>query len=57
MTRPTIPIAESMELNRERYAELNGWVDRDDTVPPEAEEWMRSLGYTTGQPRPDGMKL
>jgi len=57
LPRPTFPIAERMELNRERFAELNGWVDRDDTVPPEAEEWMRSLGYTTGQPRPDGMKL
>lgn len=57
LPRPTFPIAVRMELNRERFAELNGWVDRDDTVPPEAEEWMRSLGYTTGQPRPDGMKL
>ncbi|MEG1611680.1 MAG: OstA-like protein [Alistipes sp.] len=51
LSRPAFPIYERLESLKRHYAEYNGWVDRSDVVSPEIDEWMRSLGYTTGQPR------
>ncbi len=48
---PRFPIAAKLERDKQRFAEDRGWIDRSDVVTPEIEEWMRALGYTTGQPR------
>lgn len=47
---PDFPIAERLDRDRKRFGE-SGWADRDDVVTPEIDEWMRSLGFPTGQPR------
>lgn len=54
---PAFPIAVRIEADKKRFAEERGWADRNDLVPPGVDEWMRSLGYTTGQPRKDGLKF
>lgn len=48
---PRFPIAGQLEKDRQHFAAERGWIDRNDVVIPEIEEWMRTLGYTTGQPR------
>lgn len=49
--RPQFPIYEELEANRNELIESGEWLDRTDLVSPQAEEWMESLGYKTGQPR------
>ena len=51
LPRPRFPIAGRIDRDRRRFAEERGWVDRADVLTPDAVEWMRSLGYTPGEPR------
>jgi len=51
LPQPRFPIAAQLGKDRLRFAAERGWIDRNDVVTPEIEEWMRSLGYATGQPR------
>ncbi|MEG0498547.1 MAG: hypothetical protein RR522_01550, partial [Alistipes sp.] len=51
LRRPYFPIYERLERLKKQYTEFGGWVDRNDIVQPDIDEWMRSLGYPTGQPR------
>lgn len=51
LRQPRFPIAVRLETDRLRFTAQRGWTDRNDVVTPETEEWMRSLGFTTGQPR------
>lgn len=51
LPKPSFPISRRIERDRMRFATDRGWVDRADVVTPEIAEWMRSLGYTVGQPR------
>lgn len=48
---PRFPIAAKLDRDKQHFAADRGWIDRNDLVTPEIEEWMRSLGYATGQPR------
>lgn len=57
LPRPAFPIAVRIEEDKKRFAEERGWADRNDLVPPGVDEWMRSLGYTTGQSRKDGLEF
>ncbi|MFR9503177.1 MAG: OstA-like protein [Rikenellaceae bacterium] len=49
--RPTFPIHEELNAHRDELIESGLWRERNELVPPYAEEWMESLGFKTGQPR------
>lgn len=49
--RPEFPIYEELNALREELMRSRLWIDRTDVVNAQAEEWMESLGYKTGQPR------
>lgn len=49
--RPQFPIYEELNALREELMKSRIWIDRTDVVNSQAEEWMESLGYKTGQPR------
>ena len=51
LPQPLLPIAAQLGTDRLRFAAARGWIDRNDVGTTESEEWMRSLGYATGQPR------
>ncbi|MFI3317079.1 MAG: OstA-like protein [Rikenellaceae bacterium] len=53
LPRPEFPIYEALNANRKHLIESKLWLERDDVVSPQAQEWMESLGYQTGQPRPE----
>ncbi|MFI3248833.1 MAG: OstA-like protein [Rikenellaceae bacterium] len=54
LERPTFPILEVIERDRAEFEKRGSWVDRMELVNPDAVEWMESLGFTPGQPRPEG---
>jgi len=45
LPRPDFPIMQQIDRERRMLAETAGWIDREDRVAPEVEEWVRSLGY------------
>ncbi len=51
---PTFPISQSIEEARKRLASSGVWQDRTDGVSEEATKWMKSLGFTPGEPRAEG---
>ena len=51
LRKPDFPIVKSIEEHKKLLIEQRRWSDRDDVVTPLIEEWMRSLGFPTGQPR------
>ncbi len=51
LSRPQFPLQERMDEQRKSLIRSRQWIDRRDVVPANAEEWMESLGYKTGQPR------
>ncbi len=52
--RPTFPIQQNMDNERKKLEKSRLWVDRIELVSPEVMEWMRELGFTPGEPRPEG---
>ena len=55
--RPTFPIQERINADRQRFMDDGTWVDRNDVVDPVTEEWMHDLGFEVGQPRESGPKF
>ena len=51
LRKPDFPIVQRVKEHKKLLIEQRRWSDRDDVVTPLVEEWMRSLGFTTGQPR------
>lgn len=51
LPKPDFPIVKRIEEHKKLLMEQRRWSDRDDVVTPLIEEWMRSLGFPTGQPR------
>ncbi len=52
--KPTFPIQREMNRTKAFYITTEQWVDRIERVSPDAAEWMQSLGFTPGEPRPEG---
>ncbi|MFR9660797.1 MAG: OstA-like protein [Rikenellaceae bacterium] len=51
--KPKFPIESKILESMERYKSRKLWRDRNEVVSFVNEEWMRSLGYTTGEKRED----
>lgn len=51
LPRPKFPINENMERQKIELMERSEWGERDELVSPNAEEWLQSLGFKSGQPR------
>ncbi len=54
LPRPTFEIAAQIDAERERLVESGEWSDRTDEVSVGSTEWMKSLGFTPGEPRDSG---
>lgn len=52
--KPTFAIADSIDAERASLIKARMWRDRTDKVSRSSTEWMKSLGYTPGEPRPEG---
>ncbi len=52
--KPTFPISERIARSRRSLTNSGEWSDRDDRVSAEATRWMKSLGFTPGEPRKQG---
>lgn len=48
---PKFPILERIDRDREKFERRKLWNDRNEKVSPAATEWMKSLGFTPGEPR------
>lgn len=51
LERPTFPIYHKINASREKLVRGGEWRDRDDLVSEDATAWMKSLGFTPGEPR------
>lgn len=51
LPRPLFPIENTIRLERDTLVQDRIWMDRTEQVAPHAEEWLESLGYSSGQPR------
>ncbi len=57
LTRPLFPIRLRITQARMRLVSGGEWLDRTDGVSDAATEWMKSLGFTPGEPRPADMQF
>lgn len=57
LPRPKFPIHNQIDTERESLIDSGEWEDRTDGVSEAATEWMRSLGFTPGEPRPADMQF
>lgn len=55
--QPDFPIMQRIDDYRKQLVEQRRWIDRNDQVDPATAEWMRSLGFEVGQPRPSRTPL
>ncbi len=56
LPRPTFPINADMDRQKEELKHRREWAERDELVSPQAEEWLQSLGFKSGQPREEQNK-
>lgn len=49
--RPEFPILDKIDRDMDKFQRRRLWSDRIENVSPEATEWMKSLGFTPGEPR------
>lgn len=57
LPRPQFPIRAKIDSDRKRMVRKGEWKDRDESVSEAATEWMKSLGFTPGEPRKEDEKL
>lgn len=53
LERPNFPIQSKIDRDREKFQRRQMWEERNEGVSPDATEWMKSLGFTPGEPRKD----
>ncbi|MFI3282964.1 MAG: hypothetical protein SNG10_05545, partial [Rikenellaceae bacterium] len=56
LPRPAFPIQRAINIDIENFVKDRYWMDRTDVVSSQAEEWLESLGYKSGQPRTEPIK-
>ncbi len=54
--RPEFPIERSLRIDINNYVKNKHWMDRNDVVTSQVEEWLESLGHKSGQPRTKPIK-
>ncbi|MFI3304563.1 MAG: OstA-like protein [Rikenellaceae bacterium] len=54
LEHPQFPIQSKISIERKRLTNSGKWEDRDDQVSESATAWMKSLGFTPGEPRKEG---